>query len=202
MTSSPNLEKIFKPENEKFDRSEYDNELFIRQEDENDKIYSNVIIDIDFKNQINLKKNNNYLDYEIIIKDKPELCNNKTTLQINKPNKILNYDIIKNNTVSIYDYPKLRNDFKYFYLFIITQIDRVTFNLYLSIVNYIHYDIEYKILDFIIVFKKLYKYLYIVKKFIDDKPDCKKKLNILNKQTKVIELINTLENKLEKQLKL
>lgn len=200
MTSSPNLEKILNPEYEKFDRSEYDNELFIRQEDENDKIYSNVIIDIDFKNQINLKKNNNYLDYQIIVKDKPELCNNKTTLQINKPNKILNYDIIKNNTLSIYDYPKLRNDFKYFYLFIITQIDRVTFNLYLSIVNYIHYDIEYEISDFINVFKKLYKYLYIVKKFIDDKPDCKKKLNILNKQTKVIELINTLEHNLEEQL--
>jgi len=200
MTSSPNLEKIINPEYEKFDRSEYDNLLFIRQEDENDKIYSNVIIDIDFKNQINLKKNNNNLDYQIIIEDKPELCNNKTNLQINKPNKILNYDIIKNNTVSIYDYPKLRNDFKYFYLFIITQIDRVTFNLYLSIVNYIHYDIEYEISDFIKVFKKLYKYLYIVKKFIDNKPDCKKKLNILNKQTKVIELINTLEHKLEKQL--
>jgi hypothetical protein len=196
------LEKILNPEYEKFDRSEYDNELFIRQDDENDKIYSNVIIDIDFKNKINLKKNDNYLDYQIIIKDKPELCNNTTTLQINKPNKILNYDIIKNNTVSIYDYPKLRNDFKYFYLFIITQIDRVTFNLYLSIVNYIHYDIIYEISDFIKVFKKLYKYLYIVKKFIDDKPDCKKELNILNKQTKVINLINNLEHNLEKQLKL
>ena len=195
MTSSDNIETLLYPKYERFDRSEYNNRLFTQSNDDNNKVYSNIITDIDLKNKINLKENNNNLNYEVINKNTFKLCNNFSILQLSKPNKILNYNIINDNKVSIYDYPKIRNDFKYLYLFIITQIDRVTFNLYLSIVNYIHYDTPYRISDFIKVFKKLYNYLYIVKNINNDKPDCKK-LNILNKQTKIINLINELESKL------
>jgi hypothetical protein len=195
MTSSNDIQTLIYPEYERFDRSEYDKSLFRQSNLSNNKVYSNIIIDIDLKNKINLKKSNNNLNYEIISKNTPKLCNNQISLQLNKPTKILNYNIINNHKVSIYDYPKLGNDFKYFYLFIITQIDRVTFNLYLSIVNYIHYDTTYKISDFIEIFKKLYKYLYIVENIINDKPDCKK-IDILNKQTKIIILINKLESQL------
>jgi hypothetical protein len=195
MTSSNNIKKLLYPDYERFDRSEYDNSLFAQDNDPSNKVYSNIIIDIDLKNKINLKENNNKLNYEIINKNTPKLCNDLNILQLRKPTKILNYNVINDNKPSIDDYPKLRNDFKYFHLFIITQIDRVSFNLYLSIVNYIHYDTPYQISDFIKVFKKLYKYLYIVKDIINDKPDCKK-LNILNKQTKIINLIDKLETKL------
>jgi hypothetical protein len=197
MTSSNNIEKLLYPDYERFDRSGYDNILFAQDNDPSNKVYSNIIIDIDLKNKINLKENNNKLNYEIINKNTPKLCNDLNILQLRKPTKILNYNIINDNKASIDDYPKLRNDFKYFYLFIITQIDRVTFNLYLSIVNYIHYDTTYQISDFIKVFKKLYNYLYIVKDIINDKPNCKKKINILNKQTKIINLIDELETKLK-----
>ena len=195
MTSSNDIETLLYPEYERFDRSEYDNSLFAQDNDRSNKVYSNIIIDIDLKNKINLKENNNKLNYEIINKNTPKFCNDLNNLQLSIPNKILNYNIINDNKASIYDYPKIGNDFKYFHLFIITQIDRVTFNLYLSIVNYIHYDKVYEISDYIKVFIKLYKYLHIVKNIINDKPDCKK-LTILNKQKEIINLINELESKL------
>lgn len=156
--------------------------------------YPDLIINVDFENKINLNNNTDtQLNYEIITPNILYKCeNSKIELHTNNENLLDYNNMVNIDKPSIYNDPVTLNDFKYFYLFIITQIDRLNFILYLSIFLYVHESKAYDIEDYIRVYKKLYEYLNTVKNILDNKP-FNKNIEILKEQNEIIILMSVFE---------
>ena len=163
------------------------------------KIISNtsdlyIIPSFDFKNTIHLKKNNDRINYENIFTNINIECDvNPILLKNNKLNDTFEYNIIINkDKPSIHDNSIIYNDFKYYYLFIITHIRQIQFRLILSMVLYLHQDISYDIEKYIEILKKLYNYLKIADNILNDK-SCNDYVNVIQNEIEIVKLVDDFE---------
>ena len=153
-----------------------------------------TIPSFDFKNTIHLKKNNDIINYENIFTDINIDCDvNPLLLKNNKLDNTLEYNItINKDKPSIHDNSIIYNDFKYYYLFIITHIRQIQFRLILSMVLYLHQDTLYDIEKYIQILKKLYDYLKIADNILNDK-SCRDYVNVIQNESDIVNLVNDFE---------